>query len=330
MHRFAALFLTASCARTEPVTGKSPTGDSAVDEQTTPVEPTGSGCENPLVRVTPEDGEGAVYHLSTVEAELSAPDATARWTVSAGGVDLPGRNTVDGAVVRWDGVLDTDTDYRATLTHACGSNLVLFSTSDIGEPVEVDLAGLTWTLDFAAGTWTEPAGAGGALASLMADFRILLSVPAAPDGGTISLAAGVGVAGHQNACVPTLDLSDSAWSDPYFSAESDAFELATEEFSLTVEDFVTSGAFSPDGTRVAEAAVSGIVDTRGLGAALQVGDGPGAVCELLGTLGASCVPCADGMETCLPMDIENVYGVLSPVPLVDVTVEDVLADPSCD
>jgi hypothetical protein len=318
--------LAMACSGADPADPKEVT-EGPTDEVPT-VEPTDPTCGNPWVRSTPQDGEGDVFYRSPVVVELTDADPTAAITVAeSGGAEVAGSSTVEGAVVTWTGgPLEPDTDYRATLTHACGTDLLMFTTSDVGDPVDVDLIGRTWAMDFAGGTWVEPAGAGAALALVMEPFRILLSVTGPPDGAQIPLLAGIGYDGDQNRCAPTVDLSDSAWSDPYFAIETPVLVMATESFSVTIEDFATSGAFSEDGERIEGATLSGVADTRGLGVEFGLGDAPEAVCELLASLNVSCIPCSDGVVTCLDIDIRGISGVTSPVPLEVVTPEDVAAN----
>ncbi|MEZ4237327.1 MAG: Ig-like domain-containing protein [Myxococcota bacterium] len=313
-------------------TSSSKTSDPGSDPTPPTDETTPPTCSNPVVATSPEDGDDGVFYRSALAFELADPDPTAVIAVTdPDGDEVPGESTVDGAVITWRGdPLRPNTDYRATLTHACGSDLLRFGTSDVGSPVDVDLVGRTYALDAGSGVWNEPAGAGPALAVALGDFRILLSVLAAPSGGAVDLLGGVGYQGSQNLCEPTLDLAGSAWTDPFFSVAAPSLVLATQTFAVTIEDFATTGAFSADGTRVEGATMSGVVDTRALGPAFGLPDEAGALCELVAALGASCEACGDGEETCLRLDISDVAGPMSPVPLVERTAEDILSDPACN
>lgn len=326
-----AIAIFAACTGDDPAATK-PTAGTPDEDEPPGVDPTTEpDCDNPWVRSSPEDGEGGVFYRSGVEVELTTADPTAALRVEdERGAVVPGESAVDGAVVTWTGgPLAASTDYRAVLTHACGTDLLAFGTSSVGDPVAADLVGQTWALNFAQGTWVEPATAGPAIAVLLEPFRILLTVTGPPEGEVVPLMAGIGYAGDQQWCAPTVDLADSAWADPYFEIATPVLELATHEFSVKITDFATSGAFSADGERIEGATLVGLADTRGLGQELGLGDEPEAVCNLLEGVNVTCLPCADGVETCLDVDIRDISGVLSPVPLEPVTAEDVLANPNC-
>lgn len=306
--------------------GTGPGDDDDDDDNTT-------GCEVQVVTSFPVSGDADVYYKSDVRFTLSANDPTASIDVAdAAGNAVNGNTSVDGVLVTWSGDdLAPLTEYTATLSYACGSNPITFTTSETGGPTTVDLANRVYALDLASGDWVKPAGVGALLSSQLGDTQVLVS-PTAINTDTIDILGAVGAAGAQDICTPTLPFPPAEWADPYFSLVSDLLPLVVADLTIEIENLDLSGAFAPDGSRIQGAALKGTIDTRVIAAAFpDIGSTDNAVCQLVSTFGVTCEECvSDGTPYCLSVYIDAIEaGYLAGATLVERSQEDIDADPYC-
>jgi hypothetical protein len=290
-------------------------------------------CATTVVGTFPVSGDTDVFFKSDVRFTLSGndPTATVEVTDGAGGV-VAGNTEVIDTLVTWSGDdFVSQTAYTATLTYACGSNQIQFTTSDVGPPTTVDLTGRVYALDLASGDWVKPAGVGTLLASQLGDTQVLVS-PTSVGTDTIEMIGAVGSAGNQDLCTPTLPFPPADWADPYFSLSSDLLPLVVADLEINIEDLDLSGGFAPDGGRIQGAALKGIIDTRQIADAFpEIGSTDGAVCELVATFGVACEECtSDGTPYCLSVYIDAIEaGYLSGSSITPRTPVDFGADPFC-
>lgn len=314
-------------------TGADTDTDTAIDTgpvvwSCAPPEPADTAsCAATLESSDPADGAVGVDPRRDVVFLLAWPDPAAAATVDG----ARGTSTVDGRRVLFAPAepLAGDTDHVARLC-ACGEETTIrFRTGPTpGTPVAdpTTLAGRTWSVDLSSGRLAEPAGLEVLLSAYMTS-RLLLEVEGA-DATGLALRWGwsdpAAPALAQDVCAPTTDATAGFSTNPSFSAGPTAGwfpNLAPTK----AEDVTVRGTFFPDGTVVSDVAWSGLVHT-GPWAALIDPAAPGAFCDLLPPLGASCQACADGSPLCLRLVLDELQGVeVSPLPIA--TVPDVCPAP---
>lgn len=288
----------------------------------------GVECWTNVIEADPADGDDDVYYRATVRAELDDPDLTATLRVLAqDGSEVPGIMGLelndDSTRLTWEAVepLIPNTTYTSEVTHVCGVEQFIWTTSEIGQVLTTEIMGNTYALDVANGVWVAPPGAGGIFTVLLRPYRVLLRVTGESE-TTLDLLAGVSINGHQNECAPTVEFLGAPWSDPYFDLYIESINLETDTFFLEIGDFALSAAFAPDAERI-QGEIAGLLDTRDLGAALGVmnPEDPNAVCNMLDDFLVFCLPCADGEPYCLDIEVEDVEGPKIQAPLVPVAEE---------
>lgn len=321
-------------------TGDTGDTDTGADTDTdTAVEPTAYSCEPSVSADTaactsllessePADGATGVDPSRDVVFLLTGPDPSAAATVDG----VPGVSTVDGRRVIFSPLepLAGEADHVARLC-ACGEETtVRFRTGPApGTPVAdpLTLAGRTWSVDLSSGRLAEPAGLEVLLSSYMTS-RLLLEVDGA-DATALALRWGWSDPASidpvvQDLCAPTTDANAPFGTNPTFQA-GPTLGFFPNLAPTEAEDVTVRGTFVPDGTVVTNVTWSGLVHT-GPWAALIDPTVPGAFCDLLPPLGASCQACADGSPLCMRLVLDEMQGVdVSPLPLA--TVPDVCPPP---
>lgn len=291
-------------------------------------------CTNVILDQFPADGDADVYYRTDVRFTLTAEDPGASITITeTGGAEVAGSTSVMGTVVSWtpSAPLSPTTSYDATLSYECGDATVSWTTSDVGNPTEIDLVGSTFSLDLTSGEFVEPPGVGDLLASQLGDVEVLVGVESV-DGATIQMLGALGAGGGaQDLCTESLPFPPATYDDPYFSLETPVLPLDIEGFQIDVENLTLSGAFAPDGSRIQGAVLKGDIDTRPLVELVSPGGGDDAVCTLVSTFGVSCIDCSDGSGAfCLSLWVDSIEALGVPgTTLVTVTADDIANNADC-
>jgi hypothetical protein len=288
-----------------------------------PTEPTDPGPTCTTINSSfPQDGATNVYYRVTLAWEFAAADQSASVTVAdADGNDVAGSGEWLGTTYIWapSTPLTAGAGYTATMSYCDGANMptTSFTVGQIGNPATpADLVGNTYQLDLSQDSQAQvvqPPGVGGTLQNLLADpanqIDILIGVEAADD-SNVDLMGALGDGNNplgQDVCVPTIPFPAAGFSEnPFFSVETPSLTLNVLDNEFTLLDLTVNGAFSASGDRIAGATLSGTVDTRDLGPALNLGDAEDAVCTTVEPFGVDCEPCDDGQVFCLSALVTNI------------------------
>jgi hypothetical protein len=219
--------------------------------------------------------------------------------------------------VQFDGGLAPDADHVLEVTDCAGTTRISFHTDVYGLPLEGgagSLTGKTWQLDLVSATWEQPSGLGTLLSAFFAT-PILLGVRFASDDVIDLLGApGTTVAGVliQDPATPTWDFPISDFTQaPYVEAESDNVVFEYQGAQIPIQDFAFETTFAPDGATLGGTVLRGVADTRNLGVLINDPD-PAAICNIAADIGTACIPCDDGGNYCLVMEVRDVDGTLVP------------------
>jgi len=310
--------------------------DTNTNETGSPTDTTDTNqCSNSVTARFPASGDEDVYYRTPIRFTLTAEEDDATVAVTdASGAAVSGSTTVEGTLVSWTGDdgFAPSTAYTAVLTYSCGDDTIAFTTSTTGAPVGdgSSLVGNVYALDIADGQWVQPPGVGGLLASQLGDTQILVS-PQDVTAADITMIGGIGSAGAQDECSPTIPFPAANFSDPFFSIDAPELPLSIAGITINIKNLSLSGAFAPDGSRIQGATLGGQVDTSALGAAFGLGTDPDSVCQLVSTFGVSCEDCPDGSGTyCLTVYVDNVGAdKVAGGTLVEITQDDIDANPNC-
>lgn len=168
------------------------------------------------------------------------------------------------------------------------------------------------------------AGVSDLLAGLLADQSTRWLLSPATSGDSLELRQGTAVPGSspatQNTCVVSpepipLDVVEL----PYFEAGPSQGTLPIADAALVVSQATLSGAFSPGGRGIDGLAMTGLLDTRELGGAFDLGDTPDAFRHLFAGFGIVCETCDDGLPLCLWLDVHDVRAASVDLEWIDVT-----------
>ena len=287
------------------------------------------------------------------------------------GTELASTDTVDGTlmVLELPSPLTPSTAYDLVVDwspcNGCPTT-ISFDTGPYGTPVadpEGTLIGQTYNLDLSQADFVEPPGVGPILQSQIGDIAILFSIQPesnfdAPQPGLQILGAFGAVIDpvngiiEQEACTETLDFtagldgvigtaddSPGTWNNPSVEFGPTNLDMRIQGLATTIQDFIVTGTFHPEGDDTRGGTFSGRIDTRPLAPELDPEGGEDAVCNLVWeTIGVECEPCYDdGSEPfCLSVLAENIVSEridgLALMPMTCETIIDMyVADPwLCD
>ncbi|MEO0603496.1 MAG: hypothetical protein AAF211_18805 [Myxococcota bacterium] len=296
-----------------------------------PVESDGPGCDQVLESSEPVDGAFDVFYRDDITLRVAvAPESATIVVTDADGTVVPGTTTLADVEVRWTGEpFAPNTRHDVTLQiPGCRDQGIDFLVTATGAPAG-NVDGRVYDVDLTTGEWTEPPGIG-LLASQIIPIDNLWISPSVP-GDQISLvAAFVTPFGNQAPCLPTLPFPATTFEDPYFESSTPALPFDLQGSSITFLDATLSGAFAPNGGRIDELALTATMDVRevqpfvdDLGLDLQL-------CDVVAQLDRPCFACADAVEACVMVTIEDLDAILDATAmLVERTPQDVANDPIC-
>lgn len=268
-----------------------------------------------------------VYYRTTIEAKFAAIESDA--TIEVDGVT--GTSAVRGnSIVFTPGSpLSPDTDYTATLHRACGDATWTFRTSDVGGAVG-DVTGSSYALDLGSGRFIKPEG----VASLLQQYLttdVLIGVESV-SGSNIQMVGAIGLEDAdpptQDPCAETIPFPAASFANPYFQVGPAETTINVQDISITIDDLLISGSFTPDGNSITGAVLSGSIDTRPLDPLL--GDGEeGAICSMASAAGISCEPCPDGTNFCLSVLVDSIEAAKVTGAITPQTKEEACAREEC-
>ncbi len=313
-----------------------------------------------LVETHPEDGELGVFPGTDIWVEFDIPTSVTEFLVAWGSgeqVDGSFSSSNNGRVWTFepDELLSPDWEYTAYVTWDGGDASFSFETSDIGGSVspESAIVGNAFVSDFASATFVEPPGVGAIIQSQLSEVAMLCDVLPSSDlpGGELHYVLGLGEGNGPTAvvdpCVPTMqpnygpdgvvgtaDDEPATWNNPAFDlGPIDGVSIQMQGLPVTMNDVVMSGLFSPDATTIAGGVFAASIDTRPLVPLLidDTEEDPGAVCDLMSSLGVSCEECGGDNPGvyCLSVLAENVEASSLGTPLPVRTCVDILDDEAC-
>lgn len=277
-------------------------------------------CAAEVLDTTPRAGANAWFWRDALTVKVAARDAFTARLIEATGREIATTVTWDDAglsfTVGFEGGLAAETAHVLQISSCAGMTEVPFTTSHFGTPLvggPEALAGATWALDLVSATWEQPARLGGII-GLYFDTPVLVGVEWVGQ-GRIDLLGAPGYADYQGRIrqdddLPSWDLPMSDFSEaPYFANRADLVVLDLSGSALPIHDFALSGTISADGAEFGGGHLSGIGDTRQLGALLLQPNNPNAVCNLAAGLGVPCLPCPDDAAPyCLAVSLSGVTG----------------------
>jgi len=192
---------------------------------------------------------------------------------------------------------------------------------DVGpSPLLDTIEGQTFLVDFADVQHTVPSGLAN-LASVFGGKGLLLHV-IVEEGAHLDMVVALSdEVGQQNVCEPVQALPSSDWTNPNFYTSPTSTELSVGGEPVWEESFELEGVFADEGYCVEDLRLSGTFDMRDL-AADAFGDEE--ACAVVEQLNGTCIPCADGQNTCVEIELNAAYAER-----VDIPFEPLLGTSGC-
>lgn len=269
-------------------------------------------CTTPIsvASTLPDDGATGVYVGDTIEVTFSAADEGATLTLlTPDGSSISGTSTWRGPTLVFepDAQLEPETRYTATVDFSCGNPTFAFTTSATGKALTVELDGRTYDMSLDGARILQPDG----VQDLVEGFvsaDVLVGVMATSP--ALSFLGGIAAADSdpltQDACVRTVPFPDGDLSaSPTFKIGPGDSSFAVGDADLTIYDLELSGTFTADGTGVDGIKLSGLADTRNVGAAFSDSATEETACNLADAAGVECEPCPDGENYCITIEIDR-------------------------
>ncbi len=279
--------------------------DDTADDDDTGDDDDDDTVEGPEIAGTiPVDGEPAFCWVRNIEVTFTYAAEVTSFTMADGnGVPVNGDldSNEDDTVYTFDPEDDLapGTDYVVTLEWVGHEIETLeFTTGPEDCPVtypQDDVVGRDYLVDFASANFTEPQGVGALIGQYMTDMELVVQIREIDEGaGTLGAFSGMLSEGVQNLCQQTADLTAAApgeWDNPHAVLGSGDITVPVEGETMTIYDLALTGTFSCDGLTLLDGTLEGMMDTRGLDSLVDPGGAEGAACELLESLGVSCIAC---------------------------------------
>ncbi len=263
------------------------------------------------------DGETGVPGNASFRVTLSAADDGATLTASE-----PGAVSADGLTLTWtpSPPVGPLTDVTVTLTTCAGESTLRYTTADLGGPLDADtdLTQTGFRFDLSSGTVVQPPTGGALLATLGADgIELMLGLtPVGVDG--MDYRVGVGADGVQDLCSRTLDVAGGTLDGGWFGFGPAGATFQVYDTDVVLESLAFGGAVAPDGSRIDAGWLRTFVGVDALAATYADGDAAEA-CAFFGNLGAPCEPCPSGAGDCLALEVVDLSGPATGVPVEPVT-----------
>ena len=271
-------------------------------------------CELTIDETYPGANSIDAYVRDPIEFHLSEVDPEA-WVVA----DMPGVQTSreEGRVVVFtpDEPLSPLTSYTFGLEYCRDTPEIQFTTSDLGLPIEdiEALEGETFLLDLSTARFREGAILAEALTRLVRG-EVAVQIIEVGDQDMWVRAGIVQVRGdeiEQDTCFRTLEIPEFRLerSDGFFSYEADLYALPFYEGELNLSDFGLEGTVAADSTELGGGRAALVLDARDFSAALNLPN-ENELCDLTEGMGSPCVPCEDGGQACLELEVEGLRALL--------------------
>jgi hypothetical protein len=181
--------------------------------------------------------------------------------------------------------------------------------SDTDPVVAGDTIGKTYSFSLDDATISKPAGMGTLLDGQLTQ-SVLLEVQYA-DETSMDLMLGLSLPdewAEQDYCVATSALPGASFAEnPSFNAGPTSLSVTANGITLSLDDLYLSGTFAADLSEITNGKLSALLDTRPLDELAQ-SYGVDTACELLAYIGASCIDCPDGNESCVEFEATKMLG----------------------
>lgn len=280
-----------------------------------------AGCKAKLGGVNPPHETTGWYHRDapSLYVQYADPAAYDISIVDAQGQPAPVTPVWDATQLnltfQLNAPLTPDTEYIVSVTDCAANHRSSFRTSSIGLPLQIeprDLVGRTWHLDMLGAEWLQPGGAE-ALIQLYFSAPALLGVRYADD-TRIDLLGAPGQVDPFGVLYQdfgaTWDFPTGDFAPPYFESRANLVVFQFQGVEIPIHDARLAATISPDGRALGGGELSGLGDTRGLGAFLPAGGSDGAICDLAESFGIECQDCPDGEPYCMFLEARQIDGAL--------------------
>ncbi len=295
------LLATACVDQTEPIETDTPTG--------------ASDCIATLTGITPEDGAVDVPANQAIELRFSAPAREVTAAIEGADSSLNiAPNGLTAALIPNE-PLDYERTYDLTV-EVCG---VVSTSSFTTAPPPVTVEAFnTYAMPFDELVWNEPQSSA-AFTPFVEFENFLFEITNVPDDAAFEAAMTAGWPDGDPECPSVVTLFADFTTTPLFSTDAAVLAIPVEgpdgTFEILVDNLEFGGRFTAD-QQLLDVTFTGRIDTRPFDLLLG---GEGATCELADLAGDTCIPCADGVESCLFLDVSvpetirmNASGIVEP------------------
>ena len=312
-----------------------------------------------VVSMYPADGESDYFYQDDMRVEFDRGIDEFAYQLTGPDGDLPVDLTLDvqREVITVDPIDDllplTSYQVHMTWSPAASADGYSFSFTTGLSGLEVDTDALTevvYLVDLAAGTWVEPAGVGGFVASQLGDWVLLMQVMQASqlgpddqpglhilgagaengDDGLVQPACseGLRMTAGPDRLVGTADDAAGTLANPGFDFGPTWLAMMVNSSLVAIDQTTVSGLFELDLASITGLRIAGVIDTRALDGMLPGEGAEGAVCELVWeTAEIPCQECGepDPGAFCLDAVVENIPTVATKgVEIVDRTCAELI------
>lgn len=281
-------------------------------------------------------GVGGIAVDGTVTITFDSPVAEFQ-EILLDGTPVEFTPTDDSASFSLDGLVDYDSSYTLTVTNPCGASSTLpLSTED--EPVVLtfgeSLVGRAYLLDVSAASFTNTQlnGLAADLITGLQDTVVIGAVGFDVPTSALSFAIGSATGTSPNVTQDECSVTTAFPGVTLGGDRSVTTQISIPEYADLFDVASFSGTFSEDGTSLGSTTVTAsVIAVAAAEAAGITGLGEGIICILLPSIiGESCSPCPvqTGIQ-CITATITGATASQLPDPFVEISADDVLANPIC-